>query len=40
MPVTARLSRLFYERLGEEVANELVIGSTPWMQRTAPISGN
>jgi hypothetical protein len=24
MPVTARLSRLFYERLGEEVANELV----------------
>jgi hypothetical protein len=24
MPVTARLSRLFYERLGEEVTNELV----------------
>ena len=24
MPVTARLSRLFYERLGEEIANELV----------------
>lgn len=24
MPVTARLSKLFYERLGEEVANELV----------------
>lgn len=24
MPVTAKLSRLFYERLGEEVANELV----------------
>jgi hypothetical protein len=24
MPVTARLSRLFYERLGEQVANELV----------------
>jgi hypothetical protein len=24
MPVTARLSRLFYERLGDEIANELV----------------
>lgn len=24
VPVTARLSRLFYERLGEQVANELV----------------
>ncbi len=24
MPITARLSRLFYERLGEEIANELV----------------
>jgi hypothetical protein len=24
MPVTARLSKLFYERLGEQVANELV----------------
>jgi hypothetical protein len=24
MPVTARLSKLFYDRLGEEVANELV----------------
>jgi len=24
MPVTAKLSRLFYERLGEEVTNELV----------------
>ncbi|HEV8355776.1 MAG TPA: hypothetical protein VGQ17_03315 [Gemmatimonadales bacterium] len=24
MPVTARLSRLFYERLGEQIANELV----------------
>ena len=24
MPVTARLSRLFYERLGEQVTNELV----------------
>ena len=24
MPVTARLSKLFYERLGEEIANELV----------------
>lgn len=24
MPVTAKLSRLFYERLGDEVANELV----------------
>ena len=24
MPVTARLSRLFYDRLGEEVVNELV----------------
>ena len=24
LPVTARLSKLFYERLGEEVANELV----------------
>jgi hypothetical protein len=24
MPVTAKLSKLFYERLGEEVANELV----------------
>jgi hypothetical protein len=24
MPVTARLSKLFYERLGEEVTNELV----------------
>ncbi len=24
MPVTARLSQKFYERLGEEVANELV----------------
>ena len=24
MPVTARLSKLFYERLGEEITNELV----------------
>jgi len=24
MPVTARLSRAFYERLGDEIANELV----------------
>ena len=24
MPVTARLSQLFYERVGEQVANELV----------------
>ena len=24
MPVTARLSKLFYERLGEDIANELV----------------
>ena len=24
MPVTARLSKLFYDRLGEQVANELV----------------
>ena len=24
MPVTARVSKLFYERLGEQVANELV----------------
>ena len=24
MPVTAKLSKLFYERLGEQVANELV----------------
>ena len=24
MPVTAKLSKLFYDRLGEEVANELV----------------
>ncbi len=24
MPVTAKLSRLFYERLGEQIANELV----------------
>jgi hypothetical protein len=24
VPVTARLSKLFYERLGEEIANELV----------------
>ena len=24
MPVTARLSRLFYERLGEQITNELV----------------
>jgi len=24
MPVTARLSKLFYDRLGEEIANELV----------------
>ena len=24
MPVTAKLSRLFYDRLGEEIANELV----------------
>ncbi|MEA3244833.1 MAG: hypothetical protein U9Q74_01625 [Gemmatimonadota bacterium] len=24
MPVTARLSKLFYERMGEQVANELV----------------
>lgn len=24
MPVTARLSKLFYERLGEQIANELV----------------
>ena len=34
MPVTARLSKLFYERLGEEVANELVTGSTRWMLPT------
>ena len=24
MPVTARLSKLFYDRLGEQIANELV----------------
>ena len=24
MPVTAKLSKLFYDRLGEQVANELV----------------
>ena len=24
MPVTAKLSRAFYERLGDEIANELV----------------
>ena len=24
MPVTAKLSRMFYERLGEQIANELV----------------
>jgi len=30
MPVTARLSKRFYEVLGEDVANELVAGLMPW----------
>jgi hypothetical protein len=31
MPVTAKLSKRFYDILGEEVANELVIGLMPWI---------
>ena len=40
MPVTARLSKLFYDRLGEDVAKSWSTGSTPWMPPIAPISGN
>ena len=40
VPVTAKLSKRFYDVLGEDIANELVAGSTPWTSRTAPISGS
>lgn len=30
MPVTAKLSKRFYDVLGEDVANELVDWSMPW----------
>ena len=30
VPVTAKLSKRFYEVLGEDVANELVDWLTPW----------
>ncbi len=37
VPVTAKLSRKFYEAFGDEIANELVECSTRWMPRIAPI---
>ena len=48
MPVTARLSQKFYEKLGEDVTNELVnwfndrreCFSAPWTRRIAGISAN
>jgi hypothetical protein len=30
-PVTARLSKAFYDRLGDDIANELVEGLTRWI---------
>ena len=30
MPVTARLSRKFYETFGDQIANELVEWFNPW----------
>ena len=38
MPVTAKLSKLFYDRFGEAVTNELVTGLTTWTLRTSRIS--
>jgi hypothetical protein len=35
MPVTAKLSKAFYDRLGEAIANELV--DWWWTRRTDPI---
>jgi hypothetical protein len=31
LPVIAKLSKRFYDVLREDVANELVTGSTPWI---------
>lgn len=36
MPVTAKLSRQFYDKLGDEVANELV----EWQNQVNPIGGS
>ena len=36
MPVTARLSRKFYETFGDEIANELV----EWFNQAGVSSGN
>ena len=33
MPVTAKLSRKFYEKFGDELTNELVSGSIRWTRR-------
>jgi hypothetical protein len=40
VPVTAKLSKRFYEVLSEDVANELVECSTPWTSPTAPTLGS
>ena len=34
MPVTAKLSRKFYERFGDDIANELVDWFNRWMRLT------
>ena len=39
MPVTANLSRKFYETFGDELANGSWSGSTKWTLRTDPTSG-
>ncbi len=40
MPVTAKLSRRFYEKFGDDIANELVDWSTWSMRPTAQSCGN
>jgi hypothetical protein len=48
MPVTARLSKKFYDTFGEELAQEMVdwfnqvdaTGSIRWTPPTVPISGS
>jgi len=34
MPITAKLSRKFYYKLGDDVANELLECSIAWTRRT------
>ena len=41
MPLTAKLSRKFYETFGDDIANELVDWfNIRWMRPTAPSCGN